>query len=127
MWSWSIWKAAPSCKTGAALRQHRCFSVLPLRCCTRHSLACAHSRALVLRSGAPLSEAAAARAVADVADALRYCHWQGVCHGDVKPENMLSGADGRVRLTDFSVSQARVDAAMQLGHAISADVAFQNA
>ena len=62
---------------------------------------------LLLRSGPPLSHAAAARAVADVADALRYCHWQGVCHGDVKPDNMLSGADGRVRLTDFSVSQAR--------------------
>jgi serine/threonine protein kinase len=59
-------------------------------------------------SAPPLAPAAAARAVADVAAALAYCHWQGVCHGDVKPENMLRGADGRVRLTDFSVSQARV-------------------
>jgi len=43
--------------------------------------------------------------VADVAAALAYCHWQGVAHGDVKPENMLAGDDGRVRLVDFSVSQ----------------------
>jgi len=28
-----------------------------------------------------------------------------VAHGDVKPENMLVGGDGRVRLVDFSVSQ----------------------
>ncbi len=41
----------------------------------------------------------------DVAAALAYCHWQGVVHGDVKPDNMLAGADGRVRLIDFSVSQ----------------------
>ena len=62
----------------------------------------------VLADGAPpLGETDAAAAVADVAAALAYLHWQGVCHGDVKPENMLRGADGRVRLTDFSVSQAR--------------------
>ncbi len=61
----------------------------------------------VMRDGdAALGEPEAAVAVADVAAALAYLHWQGVCHGDVKPENMLRGADGRVRLTDFSVSQA---------------------
>ena len=63
----------------------------------------------VMRDGdAALGEQEAAVAVADVAAALAYLHWQGVCHGDVKPENMLRGADGRVRLTDFSVSQARL-------------------
>ena len=63
---------------------------------------------VVMQDGdAALSEREAAVAVADVAAALAYLHWQGVCHGDVKPDNMLRGADGRVRLTDFSVSQAR--------------------
>jgi len=63
--------------------------------------------AVMQDGGAALSERDASVAVADVAAALGYLHWQGVCHGDVKPENMLRGADGRVRLTDFSVSQAR--------------------
>ncbi len=69
---------------------------------------CFSSAVSLAPSAPPLAPAAAARAVADVGAALAYCHWQGVCHGDVKPENMLRGADGRVRLTDFSVSQARV-------------------
>lgn len=30
-----------------------------------------------------------------------YLHSMGVAHGDVKPDNMLLGADGRVRLGDF--------------------------
>jgi serine/threonine protein kinase len=70
--------------------------------------ACAYR--LRWRSAPPLRGADAARALADVAAALAYCHRQGVSHGDVKPENMLRGADGRVRLTDFSVSQARIAA-----------------
>ena len=43
--------------------------------------------------------------MADVCAALSFCHWQGVAHGDVKPENMVRGGDGAVRLIDFSVSQ----------------------
>ena len=53
----------------------------------------------------PLDQDTAAAVVADVAAALAYCHWQGVAHCDVKPDNMLTGGDGVTRLIDFSVSQ----------------------
>ena len=79
----------------------------------------------VMQDGdAALGPRDAAVAVADVAAALSYLHWQGVCHGDVKPDNMLRGADGRVRLTDFSVSQARNVAGLERKLYIAARLVF---
>lgn len=33
--------------------------------------------------------------------ALQYLHSKGIFHGDIKPENMLVGADNEVKLVDF--------------------------
>lgn len=38
--------------------------------------------------------------------ALAYLHRQRVVHGDLKPENALMGAGGRVALSDFGCRQA---------------------
>lgn len=44
----------------------------------------------------------------DVAAAIGYAHRQGVIHRDLKPPNVLIGADGVARVTDFGVAK-RID------------------
>jgi serine/threonine-protein kinase len=62
-------------------------------------------RRRVRRTG-PLPPAAAARMVAQVAEALAYLHRIGIVHGDVKPANVLVPADdGPVRLADLGVAR----------------------
>jgi serine/threonine protein kinase len=63
----------------------------------------------VMQDGdAALAERDAAVAVADVSAALSYLHWQGVCHGDVKPENILFDAGGAAVLYRGPVSSCTI-------------------
>jgi len=48
---------------------------------------------------------AAARLIADVADALDYAHKKGIIHRDVKPSNLILANDGRLSLMDFGVAR----------------------
>jgi serine/threonine protein kinase len=48
-------------------------------------------------------------ALAEIADALQYCHDQGIVHCDVQPRNILLPS-GRAMLTDFGFAR-RIDAA----------------
>jgi eukaryotic-like serine/threonine-protein kinase len=48
---------------------------------------------------------------ARLASALAYAHQRGVLHRDVKPANVLVGADGNPKLADFNISFSKLDGA----------------
>ncbi|QDV33954.1 serine/threonine-protein kinase [Tautonia plasticadhaerens] len=65
-----------------------------------------------LSTGERPSPRESARLAAEVADALHHAHRCGVVHRDVKPSNILIGADGRPRLTDFGLARIEADATL---------------
>ncbi|MFF7648266.1 serine/threonine-protein kinase [Streptomyces sp. NPDC007983] len=60
----------------------------------------------LLKEGGTLSPEETARIGRGMVAALRAAHEAGVLHRDVKPGNVLLGANGRVVLTDFGIAMA---------------------
>ena len=52
----------------------------------------------------PMSERDAATLISELAGAIAIMHAQGMCHADIKPENLLLTSDGHVKLVDFGLS-----------------------
>ncbi|OEL25681.1 hypothetical protein BAE44_0013302 [Dichanthelium oligosanthes] len=52
-------------------------------------------------AGGRLGERVVRAYAADVASGLAYLHGCALVHGDVKPANVVVGADGRAKLADF--------------------------
>jgi serine/threonine protein kinase len=59
--------------------------------------------------GGRLPEPAIRAYAGDVARALEYLHARSLVHGDVKARNVVIGADGRARLTDFGCARRAAD------------------
>jgi eukaryotic-like serine/threonine-protein kinase len=60
----------------------------------------------VIREQAPLGIPQATAIGERVARALDYAHSRGLVHRDVKPANILIGADGSVKVADFGIAKA---------------------
>jgi len=58
----------------------------------------------LLREG-KLPEAEAVRLIVQVAQALDYAHQRKLIHRDIKPDNILVGADGNAKLTDLGLAK----------------------
>lgn len=56
-------------------------------------------------NGGPMPIADALRIASQAADALSHAHAHGVVHRDFKAANAILGADGRLRVVDFGLSQ----------------------
>ncbi|XP_019868843.2 aurora kinase A [Aethina tumida] len=61
-------------------------------------------KALQKQPNKRFSEEIAARFIAQIADALDYCHSKDVIHRDIKPENLLIGTKGEIKIADFGWS-----------------------
>jgi serine/threonine protein kinase/Flp pilus assembly protein TadD len=76
-----------------------------------------------LRGGSPRQNEPSARAYGDVileivaqlADALAFIHARGICHGDLKPSNVLLSPTGTPMLLDFNLARDRRLHAQRLG------------
>ena len=66
------------------------------------------SRLIPLR-GLPIGDFL--RLATPIADALGAAHRGGVVHRDLKPDNIMVGTDGRVKILDFGLAQLRMSPA----------------
>ncbi len=61
----------------------------------------------LLRDSGRFPPAAALEIMAGVLDGLAAAHGSGIVHRDVKPENVLLTADGRIKVADFGLARAQ--------------------
>jgi eukaryotic-like serine/threonine-protein kinase len=64
----------------------------------------------VMHSGRPWPIARAAAVLGAIAEALVVIHDRGILHLDLKPENVLCGKEGAIKITDFGLAVPRVNA-----------------
>ena len=60
-----------------------------------------------IRRTAPFQLTAATDAAIAIAEALEFAHARGIAHGDVRPQNVIIGPEGQVKLSNFGVAEAQ--------------------
>ncbi|MFI6981809.1 protein kinase [Embleya sp. NPDC050154] len=55
---------------------------------------------------------------AQALDALHAAHLRDIVHRDVKPSNLMIGADDRVTVTDFGIAQSTADTRLTASHSV---------
>ncbi|KAI9506081.1 serine/threonine protein kinase 15, partial [Coemansia spiralis] len=78
----------------------------------------------LLRVWGVMDEAAAKFYTAEIACAIDYLHRNSIVHRDIKPDNVVLGSDGHVKLTDFGLSQVAALPASKRGHARKSSQGF---
>jgi eukaryotic-like serine/threonine-protein kinase len=81
-------------------------------------------RDLIMDRGGRLPLPMALSVMAPVLSALAAAHQAGMVHRDVKPENVLIGTDGSVKVADFGLVRAAAEAGTTSGSIILGTVAY---
>ena len=66
----------------------------------------------VIREQGPLDPAVAVDNALQILSALTAAHGAGIVHRDIKPQNVMVGEDGRLRVADFGIARADADQQM---------------
>lgn len=80
----------------------------------------------VIQRDGRLKPADAAQIVLQICDALVHAHGQKIIHRDIKPQNIIITGEGRVKVTDFGIARAAVDATITYGKSLLGSVHYSS-